>query len=70
MVVQGLWLAECIVGESLEVQVLRGQGLDWEGMDLVGVAGNEVGLVLEVGEGKGRVGIVEVVWWWIGVLSK
>ena len=61
VVVQGLWLAECIVGESLEVQVLRGQGLEGEGVDLVGVAGNEVGLVLEVGEGKGRVGIVEVV---------
>ena len=68
VVVQRLGLVEGIVGESWEVQALW--GLEGEGVDLVGVAGNEVGLVLEVGEGIGCVGIVEVVWWWIGVLSK
>ena len=47
------------MGESWEVQALW--GLEGEGVDLVGVAGNEVGLVLEEGEGKCRVGIIEVV---------
>ena len=77
---QLLLLLECIVGESLEVQVVCGQGLEGEGVDLVGIAGYEVGWV--VGDSKGRVGVlVKAVRpallhqglrrrWWVGVLSK
>ena len=60
MQLQLLLLLECIVGESLEVQVVcGGQGLEGEGMDLVGIAGYEVGLV--EGDGEGRVGVLVVV---------
>ena len=51
-----LMLVECIVGESLVVQVLSRQDLEGEGMDLVGIAGYGVGLV--VGDSKGRVGVL------------
>ena len=55
-----LLLLECIVGESLEVQVVcGGQGLEGEGVDLVGIAGYEVGLV--EGDGEGRVGVLAAV---------
>ena len=56
---QLLLLLECIVGESLEVQVVCGQGLEGEGVDLVGIAGYEVGLV--EGDGEGRVGVLVAV---------
>ena len=58
MLQQLLLLLQCIVGESLEVQVLCGQGLEGEGVDLVGIAGYEVGLV--EGDGEGRVGVLVV----------
>ena len=54
-----LWLlVEGIVGEPLKVQVLCRRDLIGEGVDLVGIAGYEVGLV--VGDSKGRVGILVV----------
>ena len=75
-----LLLVEGIVGEPLKVQVLCRRDLIGEGMDLVGIAGYEVGWV--VGDSKGRVGVlVKAVRpallhqklrrrRWVGVLSK